>query len=64
VKLRIHIKRDGRVGEVEVIGSAGDRRLDEAAAKVVREEWRFAPARQGDVAIEATCVGTVKFVLD
>jgi len=64
VRLRIRIRRDGRVGDAQVIKSAGDRRLDEAAAKVVREEWLFSPARQGDVPIEATCVATVRFILD
>ena len=64
VRLRLRIRRDGRVGDAKIIKSAGDTRLDEAAAKVVREEWLFSPARQGDVPIEATCVATVRFILD
>jgi protein TonB len=64
VRLRLHIGRDGRVGNAEVVKSAGDRRLDQAAIKVVHDEWRFTPARQGDVPIEATCVATIRFILD
>jgi TonB family protein len=52
------------VGSAEVVKSAGDPRLDEAALGVVRDEWLFAPAREGEVPIEATCVATVRFILD
>ena len=41
--LRIHIERDGRVGDVRVQRSAGHQALDEAAADAVRR-WRFEPA--------------------
>jgi len=46
VRLRVRVSAEGRAEVVEVTGSSGSPRLDEAAQQAVRQ-WRFEPARSG-----------------
>lgn len=46
VLLRLFVKEDGTVGEVELRRSSGFSRLDQAAIETVRR-WRLIPARRG-----------------
>ena len=48
VRLRVKVGVDGRAERVEVQRGSGFFRLDRAAARVVREQWRFEPARAGE----------------
>lgn len=52
VLLRVRVLADGRPDSVEIQGSSGHPRLDDAARDTVRS-WRFVPARRGDVAIDS-----------
>lgn len=62
VALRVHVGPAGQVLEVEIRDSSGHQRLDRAAQAAVRE-WRFVPARRGDVPIAAWVVVPISFVL-
>jgi periplasmic protein TonB len=48
--LRVHIRADGTIDDVQVSRSAGHAALDEAAAAAVTR-WRFEPARSGSEAV-------------
>jgi protein TonB len=48
--LLVHVREDGRVGEIDVEQSAGHPDLDTAATNAVRR-WRFEPARRGEQAV-------------
>ncbi|MBP8813779.1 MAG: energy transducer TonB [Laribacter sp.] len=63
VLLRVRVDRDGRAESVEIDTSSGFARLDEAAVTTVRQ-WRFAPARQGDVPVAAWARVPIRFRLD
>lgn len=53
VLLRVLVGTDGRPEQVLLEHGSGSPRLDEAAIEVVRERWRFVPARRGDQALAA-----------
>lgn len=63
VTLRIHVDAGGRPIEVWVENSSGHAILDQAAMKVVKARWRFVPATQDGVAIEAWALVPIEFVL-
>lgn len=51
VLLRVFVRADGLPEQIELRDSSGYPRLDAAALESVRR-WRFAPARQGDKAVD------------
>lgn len=62
VMLRVQVNVQGRPDSVEVHKSCGYARLDRAAVEAVRK-WKFVPAKQGDVPIEAFVLVPLKFEL-
>ena len=62
VVLEILIKADGTVGEVKIKSSSGYKRLDDTAAKAVKQ-WRYQPATQGDKKIDFWYEQPVEFNL-
>jgi protein TonB len=62
VVLSVLVRSDGRVDAARVASSSGAAALDEAALAAVRT-WVFAPARQGDLAVESVVEVPVKFAL-
>lgn len=63
VTLQLYVLENGRVGEAKVQKSSGFPRLDEAAVKEARRNWRFLPARKGDKAVAAWMSINVRFKL-
>jgi protein TonB len=63
VLLRVRVSEEGRAAEVDVKTSSGSSRLDEAAQAAVRQ-WRFVPAKQGDIAVAAWVLVPLVFKLD
>ncbi len=63
VLLRVRVMRDGLPQDVEIIAASGSPRLDRAAADAVRG-WKFAPARQGDDAVDSWLRVPIVFRLD
>ena len=61
VVLRVLVDVDGTPLEVLVQESSGHRALDDAARKFVLARWRFRPAMQGDVAVQAVGIVPIKF---
>lgn len=53
VILLVHVSVDGRAEQVQVEHSSGSARLDDAATSVVKNRWRFVPAKQGDQPVAA-----------
>jgi protein TonB len=51
VLLRAHVLSSGRVNQVEIVASSGHDILDTSAVEAVTN-WRFAPARRGETAID------------
>jgi periplasmic protein TonB len=51
VTLKVLVKADGRVDQVEIVNSSGYKRLDDAAKKAFKR-WKFSPATQAGVAID------------
>jgi len=64
VRLRLTIGTDGSVIDASVVSSCGFQRLDEAAMRWVRRNWRYEPAMRGDMPIEATAEATLTFRLE
>lgn len=62
VTLRILVLENGRAGEVIVIESSRSSYLDEAAVNTVKQ-WRFIPAKRGNVAIQGYARQTITFTL-
>ena len=62
VKLKVLVTETGKVGQVQVIQSSGDRRLDRAAAEWVKT-WRYLPAVQNGQPRKIHTRATVKFDL-
>lgn len=52
VHLRLQVRPDGSVGEIQVKRSSGSQRLDRAAVDAV-SRWRFKPATQGGKPVES-----------
>jgi len=63
VQLKLLVKADGSVGEVQVRRSSGYARLDQAALRAAAR-WRFVPARQGSTPIDYWYLQSVRFALD
>ena len=61
-QLKIQVLPDGSVGEIQLVKSAGDSSLDEAAQKAVKQ-WKFKPGRTGGKAVPAWMTLSVKFEL-
>jgi len=62
VLLEVYILPDGSVGDIRLKRSSGYARLDEAASTAVRQ-WRYVPARRGNVAIAYWYLQPVHFAL-
>jgi protein TonB len=60
--LRVHVRADGTIDDVQVSRSAGHAALDEAAAAAVAR-WRFEPARSGSEAVAVWVLIPVEFRL-
>lgn len=63
VVLRVHVLRDGRAREIEILAASGSPRLDQAASDAVRR-WRFRPARVGEENIDSWLRVPVVFRLE
>jgi TonB family protein len=61
-QLKIQVLADGSVGETQLVQSAGDSSLDEAAQKAVKQ-WKFKPGRSGGKAVPVWMTLSVKFEL-
>ena len=62
VLLRVEVLSNGRVGQIEVKKSSGYDVLDQSALTTVKE-WKFIPARKGDVPIPFWINIPIKFQL-
>ena len=62
VVLRVEVLINGRVGHIEIKRSSGYELLDHSALTAVKQ-WRFVPAKKGDVAIPLWVNIPVKFQL-
>ena len=62
VVLRVHVRADGTVGDVQLHASSGSARLDQSALDTVRR-WKFVPARRGDEAVAAWVLVPISFSL-
>ncbi len=63
VRLRIHLDREGRVGQVEVVSSSGYPILDASAVRAVGS-WRFDPATTDGRPVGSILRLPVRFTLD
>jgi len=63
VKLKVLVTENGSVAEVQITGSSGDRRLDQAAKGWVRG-WRYSPAVQDGKPRRVYTHATVEFELE
>lgn len=63
VTLKVHIRSDGDIGEVIVVGSSGHDMLDEAAVDMVKEA-HASPARRGDKPVDSWVVVPYRFHLE
>lgn len=59
---KIQVLPDGSVGEIQLLQSAGDATLDEAAQKAVKQ-WKFKPGLSGSKPIMVWMTLPVKFEL-
>ncbi|HDZ8835755.1 TPA: energy transducer TonB, partial [Aeromonas dhakensis] len=62
VILNVRVTAEGTAASVEVDKSSGYRRLDMTARKTV-SRWKFIPARQNNLAVEASARVTIIFKL-
>lgn len=62
VFLRVLVKTDGTVKELELHKSSGFERLDRSAMNTV-QNWRFVPARQGSKAVDGWVIVPINFTL-
>ncbi|KAB2921060.1 MAG: energy transducer TonB, partial [Dechloromonas sp.] len=63
VILRVSVNPQGTADAVEVRTSSGSTRLDESALKTVRN-WRFIPAKRGEVAVQSWVLVPIIFKLE
>ncbi len=63
VLLRVYVREDGSVANVELARSSGFSMLDESATRTVRESWRFVPARIDDAPTASWVEVPIRFVL-
>lgn len=62
VLLQVNVSPKGKVTGIHVMRSSGFRVLDVAALNSVKQ-WRFMPARKGDVEVASTVQVPVRFIL-
>lgn len=62
VMLRVYVSPQGTPDQIQLLKSSGFDRLDQAALSAV-SKWRFAPARQGKIAVAAWVQVPVSFQL-
>ncbi|MFT4089574.1 MAG: energy transducer TonB [Asticcacaulis sp.] len=60
VILRLQVRGDGSVGDIQVRTSSGSMRLDQAATDAVRR-WKFKPATQGGRPVDSWAVVPITF---
>lgn len=63
VQLQVWVTREGRAEKVEVVKSSGFERLDAAALATVKQ-WRFIPARRGEVSVASAVRVPIVFGLN
>ena len=63
LRLKLTIDEKGSVTEAVVVNSSGFQRLDEAAVKWVKANWRYMPAMQDTKAVSSTADAIVEFRL-
>jgi protein TonB len=63
VRLRLTVGTDGSVIAADIIQSSGHMRLDDAAVDWVLRHWRYEPAMQGTMPLEATTEAALEFQL-
>jgi TonB family protein len=54
--VRVEVAADGRITSADVIQGTGNREVDAAVVKAMREEWRYKPLRDCATAEEAITV--------
>jgi TonB family protein len=62
VLLRVEVLSDGQVGQIAVKKTSGYEALDQSALAAVKQ-WRFIPARKGEVAVPVWVIIPIKFQL-
>jgi periplasmic protein TonB len=62
VLVRVLVSAEGLVERIELKNSSGSRRLDQAALDAVKQ-WKFVPARQGDLKVSAWVLVPIVFAL-
>ena len=62
VILKVKVLANGSAGEITVEKSSGHELLDEATIEQVRN-WRFTPARRGNVAVDGTIFVPIEYNL-
>ena len=63
VTLQLYVTENGRVAEAKVQKSSGFPRLDDAAVREAKRNWRFIPAMKGNEAVAAWMSINVRFEL-
>lgn len=63
VVLRVAVNPQGTADSVEIRSSSGSDRLDQAAQKTVRN-WKFIPAKRGDIAVQSWVLVPIIFKLE
>lgn len=63
VMLKVRVSPAGEPEQVLVDQSSGYAELDEAALNIVKDRWRFVPARQGDRPVAAWVAVPLQFAL-
>jgi protein TonB len=63
VLLRVQVRVDGTVAEVQIAQSSGSALLDDSALQTVRDSWRFIPARLDGVPVESWVEVPIRFIL-
>jgi len=62
VTLRVRVLANGSAGEIRIERSSGHELLDESTIEQVRD-WRFAPARKGNQAVDSWVVIPIEYKL-
>jgi protein TonB len=63
LRLKLTIDEKGLVTEAVVVNSSSFQRLDEAAVKWVKAQWRYTPAMQGTKPVPSMADAIVEFKL-
>ncbi len=63
LRLKLTVDEKGLVTQAVVVNSSGFERLDEAAVKWVKAQWRYTPAMQGTKPVASTAEAIVEFKL-